>query len=35
MVERAGFDVIEMLGGYDGQPRADDSPRAIVVGARR
>ena len=35
MLERCGFDVVEILGDYDGRPLDDDSPRAIVVGARR
>jgi cyclopropane fatty-acyl-phospholipid synthase-like methyltransferase len=35
MVERGGFDVVEILGAYDGRPRDDDSPRAILIGARR
>jgi SAM-dependent methyltransferase len=35
MLERCGFDVVEILGAYDGRPLDDESPRAIVVGARR
>ena len=35
MLERCGFDVVEILGDYDRRPLDDDSPRAIVVGARR
>ena len=35
MLERSGFDVVEILGAYDGRPLDDDSPRAIVIGARR
>jgi trans-aconitate methyltransferase len=35
MLERCGFDVVEILGAYDGRPRDDDSPRAILIGARR
>ena len=35
MLERGGFDVVEILGAYDGRPLDDDSPRAIVIGAKR
>ena len=35
MVDTAGFDVVEILGSYDGRPLDADSPRAIVFGARR
>jgi ubiquinone/menaquinone biosynthesis C-methylase UbiE len=35
MLERCGFDVVEILGAYDGRPRDDESPRAIIVGAKR
>lgn len=35
MVEQAGFDVVETLGGYDGRPHDADAPRAIVVGRLR
>ena len=35
MLERGGFDVVEILGAYDGRPLYDDSPRAIVIGAKR
>ena len=35
MLERGGFDVDEILGAYDGRPLDDDSPRAIVIGAKR
>ena len=35
MLELGGFDVLEILGAYDGRPRDDDSPRAILIGARR
>ena len=35
MLERNGFDVVEILGAYDGRPLDNESPRAIVIGARR
>jgi SAM-dependent methyltransferase len=35
MIDAAGFDVVEILGAYDGRPLDADSPRAIVFGARR
>jgi SAM-dependent methyltransferase len=35
MLERSGFDVLEILGAYDGRALSDDSPRAILIGARR
>ncbi len=34
LFEAAGLDVDRMMGGYDGEPLAEDRPRLIVIGSR-